>query len=134
MTSNTESQKKLLLVDDDEIHLTAAEQLLKDEYEIFKAMSGKEALEFLDKSHIIPDLILLDIIMLEMDGWEVFKRIKEIAQFKDVPIVFLTSVDEDGEKRKAIALGAAEYITKPFDMTYLKNTIREIIQNTKAVQ
>ena len=128
MLQNTNLRKKLLLVDDDEIHLMSAESLLKDEYDIFIAKSGKEALEFLGTSQITPDLIFLDIIMLEMDGWEVFKRIREIAQFKDVPIVFLTSVDEDGEKRKASALGAAEYITKPYDMAELKITIKRIIK------
>jgi putative two-component system response regulator len=129
MTEGTNSRKKILLVDDDEIHLAVAESLLEKEYKIFKAMSGHGALEFLGKSQIIPDLILLDIIMLEMDGWEVFKRIKEIAQLKDVPIVFLTSVDEDGEKRKALKLGAAEYIVKPYNALYLKNTIKEIIKS-----
>ena len=126
MTESTNQQKKILVVDDDEIHLLTAEFLLKDEYTVFLAKSGKEALEFLGKNQV-PDLILLDIIMLEMDGWEVFKRIKEIAQFKDMPIVFLTSVDEDGEKRKALALGAAEYITKPYETKHLKNTIKRIL-------
>ena len=129
MTEEINNQKRLLLVDDDEIHLTSAELMLKDEYEIFKATSGKEALEFLAKSQILPDLILLDIVMLEMDGWEVFRRIKAIAIYRDIPIVFLTSVDEDGEKRKAMKLGAAEYITKPFDMAYLRTTIKNILEN-----
>ena len=127
MADTVNTEKKLLLVDDDEIHLEIAESLLKDDYKIYKATSGKEALELLNKNQVHPDLILLDIIMLEMDGWEVFKRIKEIAEFKDVPVVFLTSVDEDGEKRKAIKLGAAEYITKPYDAVHLKATIKEIL-------
>ncbi len=129
MTKN--EKKKILMVDDDEVHLEIAEALLEGEYEIFKATSGFETLEFLNKNLFIPDLILLDIIMIEMNGWEVFKKIREIAEYKDVPIAFLTSVNEEGEKRKALALGAAEYITKPYDAEYLQNTIREILKNSK---
>ncbi len=129
MTKN--EKKKILMVDDDEVHLEIAEALLEGEYEVFKATSGFETLEFLNKNQFIPDLILLDIIMIEMNGWEVFKKIREIAEYKDVPIAFLTSVNEEGEKRKALALGAAEYITKPYDAEYLQNTIREILKNSK---
>ena len=127
MPDNNGTQKTILLVDDDEIHLLMAESLLETEYKIYKATSGKETLEFLGKSHVIPDIVLLDIIMLEMNGWEVFKRIKEITELQNVPIVFLTSVDEEGEKRKAFKLGAAEYITKPYDIVELKETIERII-------
>ncbi len=132
MANGENSKKKILMVDDDEIHLEIAESLLEGEYEIFKATSGFETLEFLNKNHFVLHLILLDIIMIEMNGWEVFKKIREIADYKDVPIAFLTSVNEAGEKRKALALGAAEYITKPYDAEYLQNTIREILKNSKS--
>ena len=106
MPESPNPRKRILLVDDDETHLTATELILRNEYDIFMEKSGKGALEFLDKSRFIPDLILLDIIMLEMDGWEVFTKIREIARFKDVPIEFLTSVDEDGGTKKSIVIGS----------------------------
>ena len=119
---------KILLIDDDEFHLSTAEMYLKDEYEIRKAKSGEEALEFLNKNDFIPDLIMLDIIMPGMNGWEVFEKIKAINRLKDVPIVFLTSEDGEKEREKARKLGVVDYITKPYDMTFVKNTISEIIR------
>ncbi|GBU26512.1 hypothetical protein R84B8_00022 [Treponema sp. R8-4-B8] len=123
-------RRKILLVDDDEIHLTITEVSLKDEYDIFMVKSGAEALEFLGKSGIIPDVILLDILMPEMDGWVVFDRIGDIAALKFTPIMFYTSLDEDSAKERAYELGAFDYITKPCEQSVLlykiKNTIRKV--------
>ena len=127
MADNLDARKKILLVDDDEIHLSTAELFLKDKYQIHKAMSGDEALECLRTNQISPDLIMLDIIMPNMDGWEVFRRIKAIALLKDVPVIFLTSVDEEKNRKKARELGAADYITKPYNMILLKNAIKEVL-------
>jgi putative two-component system response regulator len=120
-----ESKKNILLVDDDEMHLSTAEMFLEDEYEIHKAMSGEEALKYLYNNEFTPDMIMLDIIMPGMDGWEVFKRIKAIGLLKNVPIVFLTSIED--EKERARELGAVDYITKPYNKEFLKNTISKIL-------
>jgi putative two-component system response regulator len=121
-------KKQILLVDDDEIHLETAELFLKDNYEVYKANSGEDALRCLLAKEFSPDLIMLDIVMPQMDGWEVFKRIREINFLKNVPIVFLTSADGEKEKKRARALGAVDYITKPYNMTFLNSTISEIIK------
>jgi putative two-component system response regulator len=131
MINNINSRKKILLIDDNEMHLKTAELFLEADYDIFKAKSGNEALEFLYNNQYTLDLILLDIIMPEMDGWEVFRKIKGIALLKNVPIAFLTSVDEKSEKEKAHKLGAVDYITKPYNMTLLQRTVKEILRKNE---
>ena len=131
MAKDITSHKNILLVDDDEVHLSLTELSLKDEYDIFMVKSGKEALEFLDKSHIIPDLILLDILMPTMDGWIVFDKIHDIAALKFTPIMFYTSLDEESAKEKAYEIGAFDYITKPCEQSVLLNRIRETLQKAE---
>ena len=124
MVNNLINWKKILLIDDDEIYLLMAELCLKDEYDIYKTKSGDEALKLLCKNDFIPDLIMLDILMPKINGWEVFSKIKSISLLKDIPILFLTSLK--GGKEKAQELGAVDYITKPFEMKSLKSRINEI--------
>jgi DNA-binding response OmpR family regulator len=124
-------KKKVLLVDDDDIQLTTAELFLKDEYEIYKSMSGKEAIKKLSGNEIHPDIIMLDIMMPEMDGWEIFNRVRAINSFKNTPIVFLTSLAGDAEKKRAQKIGAADYIVKPFVMTELKSRMKEALKKNK---
>ena len=119
--------KKILLVDDSDVHLVIAENILKDKYEIVTAKSGKEALNILTKG-LIPDLILLDILMPEMDGWETFNKIKGISLLKDVPIAFLTSLDGVREKLYASRIGANDLITKPYDGQDLLGRIEKLVR------
>jgi len=128
MINITEKKKKILLVDDDDIQLTTAELFLKDEYDVFKAVSGNDALQCLNNKECMPDIIMLDIIMPNMDGWEVFNRIRAISFLKDVPIVFLTSLEGEAERKRARKIGAADYITKPYNMTDLKGRIGDIVK------
>ena len=108
-----DEKKKILLVDDDEIYLEIAKVILESEYEVYTAKSGKEALGLLLRG-FIPNLILLDILMPEMDGWEIFGRLKTIIVLEKVPIAFLTSLDSEAEKKHALKIGAADFIQKPF--------------------
>ena len=121
-------KKKIYLIDDEEIHLATAELFLKNEYEIYKAKSGREALDYINSNKFAPNLILLDILMPDMDGWEVLKKMKEIAILKNVPIVFLTSVEEQAEQKKAYKMGIADYIVKPYNMMELKSRIKYLIK------
>ena len=130
MAKDNNSRKIILLVDD-EIHLSITESSLKDEYEIFIVKSGEEALAFLDKGQAIPDLILLDILMPEMDGWVVFDRINDIAALKSTPIMFYTSLDEESAKEKAYELGAFDFITKPCEQSVLLNRISDTLQKAE---
>jgi CheY-like chemotaxis protein len=118
--------KKIFLVDDDEIHLSMLENMLKNKYEVVTAKSGKDALEYLLKG-AVPNLILLDILMPNLDGWETFNRLRAISFLKDVPIVFLTSVTESAEVEHAQEIGAADYITKPYKKDDLLGRVEKIL-------
>jgi putative two-component system response regulator len=131
MTNNTNSRKAILLVDDDETHLVSTEASIKNEYDVFMVKSGKEALEFLDKGQNIPDLILLDILMPEMDGWTVFDKIYGIADLKFTPIMFYSSLEEEVAKEKAYELGAFDFITKPCKKSVLLDKIRDTLQKAE---
>jgi diguanylate cyclase (GGDEF)-like protein len=107
------SQHDILIVDDNasNIRLVAAE--LEDEgYGIAFARSGQEALDQTARKHF--DLVLLDIMMPEMDGIEVCRRLKERPQYKDIPVIFLTAKDEKETLLRGFAAGGVDYVTKPF--------------------
>jgi CheY-like chemotaxis protein len=120
---------KILVIDDDEIFLSLIEEILTEKYEVIKATSGKEALEHLLKG-AVPDLIMLDIIMPEMDGWETFNKIKGISLLKDVPIVFMTSLEEADSAKHANELGAADFLKKPFKREELLNRIETLLSKS----
>jgi putative two-component system response regulator len=119
--------KKLLIVDDSDVQLLIIENVLRGKYETTTANSGKTALAILFKG-LIPDLILLDILMPDMDGWETFNRIKAMGLLRDVPVAFLTSVDGEKEKQYASRIGAADMITKPYNGDELIKRIENILQ------
>ncbi|MCL2319981.1 MAG: response regulator [Treponema sp.] len=122
------NRKKVFLVDDEEISLAIARNVLETNYEIITARSGKEALEKITQGGITPDLILLDIIMPNMDGWETFNRLKAISFLKEIPIAFLTIVNENNERKHAEEIGASDYITKPYETEELTRRVGAIIE------
>jgi DNA-binding response OmpR family regulator len=130
MAFGANEKKKILVVDDDSVFLSTAELFLKDEYEIYKANSGEEALNCLFNENLTPSLIMLDILMPNMDGWEVYNKIRAANAYKKLPVVFLTSVNEEAEKKRAYKVGAADYITKPFNLTDLRSRIKKILTST----
>jgi len=111
------------------VHLNITKLALQDEYEIFMVKSGKEALDFLGVQ--IPDLILLDILMPEMDGWIVFDRIHDIAALEFTPIMFYTSLEEENAKEKAYELGAFDYIEKPCEQSVLLAKIKDTLKKAE---
>jgi len=123
-----DEKKKILLIDDDVIQHHIAENMLKDDYEVFMTKSGKDALHYLYDGSFVPRLILLDILMPEMDGWEVFNRIKALSLLKSVPIVFLTAVNTTAEEKRAYEMGAADFITKPYVKEDLLERIKKVIE------
>ena len=125
MSDNTD-KRKILLIDDDDISLTIAVGMLSDDYEVTTVKSGKDAL-FLLVHEYKPDLILLDILMPEMDGWETFHKIKGISLLRHVPIAFLTSINDPEGMQRAQEIGASDYITKPYDYTLLQTRVGKIL-------
>lgn len=107
--------KKILVVDDDVINLKMAERALKggSAYKAVLVPSGEHALKFLEKN--TPDLILLDIMMPDMDGFEVLKRLREKPEASGVPVVFLTADEEPATRERAMAVGVQDLVLKPFN-------------------
>jgi CheY-like chemotaxis protein len=125
--------KKIMLVDDEKDQIffikTSFENLFRKEYTFVPAESGEKCFELLDKKNI-PDLILLDIMMPKMNGWEVFDRLRANPSWKNIPIIFLTArTDEFAEH--AGALIAEDYIKKPIEIKELKTRIDNVLKRTK---
>ncbi len=122
-----QKNKKILLVDDEPNILVALEFLVKQQgYTVFKATDGMQALEQLEEVH--PQLIVLDVMMPGMDGFEVAKRIRSSAHYDNVPIIFLTAKGTKADRMNGYASGGEIYITKPFDNEDLINTINEVVE------
>lgn len=104
----------ILLVDDNPLNLTVlTEFLTKKGFKVRATLNGKAALKSIDKKR--PDLILLDIMMPGIGGYEVCEILKEDDQYKDIPIIFISALDDVESKIKAFAIGGVDYITKPFE-------------------
>jgi putative two-component system response regulator len=102
----------IFLVDDNMANLTVGKAMLKDHYDVFSIPSGNKLFEILDK--ILPDLILLDIEMPEMNGYEALKKLKGDTKTRNIPVIFLTARTDPGSELEGLSLGAIDYISKPF--------------------
>ncbi len=111
--SKSITNKKILIVDDDPYILMSLDFLMKtNKFEVFVARNGNEALEQIKSNQ--PDLILLDIMMPDVDGYEICIKVKSDNKTKDIIIVFMSAKTRDTDIQKGLDLGAALYITKPF--------------------
>lgn len=116
--------KHILLVDDVSTNLKCVDLILKNKYKLTMAKSGSEALDCLNS--VIPDLVLLDIHMQDMDGYEVMQHMKENPRTADIPVILLTADAEKGSEERGIALGAIDFIRKPFEPQMLLERIEAI--------
>ena len=107
-----DDRNRILLVDDERLNLNILNNLLKDEYHISVAMNGQQALERA-AAHQPPDLILLDIVMPGMDGFEVCKRLKANPETEDIPVIFITAKSSELDEVAGLKQGAVDYISKP---------------------
>ena len=124
---------KILVVDDDNIHLTMVERELKQDYDVVIAQSGKEALGLFYQG-LVPQLVLLDLIMPGMDGWDTYNRIKAISGLYNTPIAFFTSSNDPKDIRRAREMGVVDYIKKPAGKKDLLYRVEKIIKKeNKAV-
>jgi signal transduction histidine kinase len=106
------NMKKIIVVDDNIENLTAIKNTLKDIYEVYPIPSAIKMFGILE--HVIPDLILLDVEMPDMNGYEAAKKLKSSDKFREIPIIFLTSMDDAESEMEGLNLGAVDYIHKPF--------------------
>ena len=124
-------QRKIMVVDDDpDVRFTIKLKLEKidDQYTVIPVESGNQCFELLKKDKI-PDLILLDIMMPEMSGWEIYKRLKENKDWMGIPIVFLTARTDRIAENAGGFLGD-DYIEKPCDILEIKGRIDKLLKNT----
>lgn len=118
--------KHILIVDDNKANLTAAKAALSDIYKITAVTSGAQTIKFLEKNH--PDLILLDINMPEMDGFEVMAEIKNNVDCCNIPIIFLTADNDAVTETKCLEDGALDFIAKPFVPAVMRSRIGRILE------
>ncbi len=116
------SRPLILIVDDNATNIDLLVRTLKTDYSLGIAKNGTKALEYAGKYH--PDLVLLDIMMPEMDGYEVCTRLKADPDTQSIPVIFITAMGETLNKTKGFELGAVDYITKPFHRAEIKARIR----------
>ena len=109
----TPQKPAVLIVDDQPASIHALANLLRDDYRILAAPNGQKALEQVS-GPVIPHLILLDIMMPDIDGYEVCRRLKADAKTSDIPVIFVTAMDQDRDEEYGLSLGAVDYITKPY--------------------
>ena len=123
---------RLLIVEDNAELLMLMRQLLKSSYCVYAAKNGREALDIIHQKEL--DLIISDVMMPEMDGYELTKAVKSDPNYSHLPIILLTAKTQEEDEQEALLLGADEYLTKPFRLKDLKLRIDNIIENRKRIQ
>ncbi|MDR0596125.1 MAG: response regulator [Clostridiales Family XIII bacterium] len=108
---------RIAMVDDNAANLTIGRTILKGYYEVFPVPSGERLFELLAK--VLPDLILLDIMMPGMDGYEAIRRLKADRRYESIPVIFLSAQSDESSELRGLAMGAVDYITKPFSAPLL---------------
>ena len=136
------AKNSILIIDDEKMVIMALTEILSPKYTIYAVKDGLDALE--KAKEFLPDLILLDIVMPEMDGHAVIAALKNTEKTKEIPVIIISSLSNIEDEKKGLALGAVDYITKPFypDIVKLRvqnqirliNQTRQIIKNETAVK
>lgn len=131
---NTEIVTKQLIciVDDDLVNVEILSSVLGSEYRICKANCGLEAIEVIERE--LPDLVLMDVMMPDIDGFEVCEIIKEKVETADIPVIFLTGLEEQGDQEKGFDLGAMDFISKPIQPKVVKIRVGRVLQLSLYVQ
>lgn len=122
----TKNKPRIMIVDDSEFNRAILSEILQEDYEIVEAESGREALHKLGEYGLGISLVLLDIIMPEMDGFEVLKHMTEEDWISNVPVIMISSEDSENYIRRAYEMGVTDYINRPFDA----NIVYQRVSNT----
>ena len=125
-------QNSILIVDDEAVNIAVLVRLLGSDHTIYAAKDGKSALA-MAKKHL-PDLILLDIIMPDMDGYTVLAQLRRQSETKDIPVIFITGLGSSEDEEKGLELDAADYISKPFRNSIVKLRVRNQIKIINAMR
>lgn len=116
------TKPKILIVDDEPTNLKVLNNILKDMYKLIFAKSGSEALRLIEKDK--PDLILLDVMMPEMTGYEVCETLKQNVLYKSIPVIFVTALNDSIDEAKGLNIGAVDYISKPVTPAVVKARVK----------
>jgi len=121
-----EKTNSVLIVDDEPANIRVLSHILGADYRLYAVNNGTDAIEAA-KNHA-PDIVLLDVIMPGMDGYDVISALKASDETKDIPVIFITGLGNATEEEKGLALGAADYISKPFSPTIVKHRVLKQIE------
>ncbi len=124
MTTDDVKKSHIVIVDDEATNIRMLSSALREEYEITIAKDGKQAIKTIEKDADAIDLILLDIIMPGPSGYEVCSTLKQTKETKHIPIIFITGKSSPENEEKGFDLGAADYITKPFNLSVVKARVK----------
>lgn len=122
----------LLIVDDETDNLRVLSDILKDDYNVLIAKNGFQALKIAQKQK--PDLIMLDVIMPQMSGFQVIKELKAHPLTKDTPVIFTTGLDSNEDETKGLNLGAVDYVPKPFHHGIVKARVKNQVESIRQKQ
>src|SRR3990172_4352088 len=118
--------KKILIVEDTALNLDLLVQLLEENYQVVTAGDGQAGVAAANEER--PDLILMDMALPILNGWDATKKIKAMPELRDIPIIALTSHAMSGDKEKALAAGCDDYMTKPLDENLLFNKLEGLLK------
>jgi CheY-like chemotaxis protein len=119
------AKKKIVIVDDDKIELELLEGLFGEEYELHLIDNETEALKEIE--NIAPDLVIMDIMMPQFDGVSIYIAMKQNERIANIPVIFITAIEDAEYKEQMQEWGASGYITKPFDREYLHNLLHKLL-------
>ena len=128
-------KNSILIVDDSRVSLMHLLQILQDDYIVHTAESGPEAIQVAKVAK--PDLIMTDVVMPMMDGYETLVALKDIYETKNIPVIFVTSLGQDGDEEKGLKMGAVDYITKPYNPAIVKLRVSlqlRLIEQMRQIQ
>lgn len=127
------SEKNSILIVDDEVsNIAVLSRLLSPEYTVYAAKNGMLALNMARKH--LPDVILLDIVMPDMDGYAVLSELKSMPETREIPVIFITGLDSNNDEERGLALDAADYISKPFSKIIVKLRVYNQIKFVNAMR
>ena len=130
-----ENKNSILIVDDEVANIRLLSNILGSEYKLLAAKNGCDAIEAAEKHS--PDIILLDVIMPDMDGYAVMDALKNSDKTKNIPIIFITGLGSASDEEKGLEYGAADYVAKPFSPIVVRHRVRnqlEIINNRRSLE
>jgi CheY-like chemotaxis protein len=123
-------RKTIIVVDDSDVNLVICKKILKPFYEVYSAPSATRLFKLME--HIKPDLIMLDVEMPDINGYEAARMLKEEADFREIPIIFLTARNDPVSEKIGLNLGAVDYIIKPVDSEQLIERIGKLLSRPES--